>query len=169
MKLIIVPETNASLLSSLGRKTFDQAFRKLNDPEHFNAYLAQAFALETLTAELKDGRIEFFVAFQEDQPLGYFKLHAGPAPECVTTRPAIEMARLYALESHWGKGIGPALMEHALALAREKGFAAVWLSSWKENHRGNAFYEKWGFVKIGEKTFNVGGDVQEDFILSRRL
>jgi hypothetical protein len=92
MTLRIVPETNASLLMSLGHKTFDQAFRQMNDPIYFNTYLARA-----------------------------------------------------------------------------KGFAAVWLSSWEKNHRGNAFYQKWGFDRVGEKTFDVGGDVQEDVILSRPL
>jgi len=169
MTLRIVIETNASLLSSLGYRTFDQAFREMNDPEHFNAYLAHAFSLKTISYELEDGQADFFVAFQGDEPVGYFKLYAGPAPECVTPLPAIELARFYAIESHWGKGIGPAMMEQALSLARDKGFAAVWLSSWKKNHRGNAFYQKWGFDKVGEKTFDVGGDVQEDFIFSRPL
>jgi GNAT superfamily N-acetyltransferase len=169
MTMRIVPETNASLLMSLGCKTFDQAFREMNDPTYFSTYLAHAFSLETVTGELKDTRSEFFVAYQGDEPVGYFKLFAGTAPQCVTPFPAIELARLYALQTHWGKGIGPAMMAQALAVAHEKGFATVWLSSWKKNHRGNAFYQKWGFDRVGEKTFDVGGDVQEDFVLCRLL
>lgn len=169
MNIRIAPEKNAACLSSLGCRTFDQAFRALNDPEDFDAYLAQAFSLETLSDELADSRADFFVAFQGAEPVGYFKLYAGPAPESVTTLPAIELARFYALERHWGKGVGPAMMKQAIDLAREKGFATLWLSSWKENQRGNAFYGKWGFDTVGEKTFTLGRDVQEDFVLSRIL
>jgi GNAT superfamily N-acetyltransferase len=169
MNIRIAPEKNAARLSSLGCRTFDQAFRELNNPEDFDTYLAHAFSLETISGELKDRRADFFVAFQGAEPVGYFKFYAGPAPQCVTTLPAIELARFYTLESHWGKGVGQAMMKQALDLAREKGVAALWLSSWKKNHRGNAFYGKWGFDKVGEKTFTIGRDVQEDFVLSRIL
>lgn len=169
MTIRIVAEKDAARLSSLGYRTFNQAFRALNNPKEFNTYLAHAFSMETISDELADGQADFFVAFQGDEPVGYFKLYAGPAPECVTPLPAIELARLYALESHWGKGVGQTMMRQALSLARDKGFAALWLSSWKKNHRGNAFYEKWDFDKVGEKTFTIGKDVQEDFILSRPL
>ena len=41
MKPEIVIEKNAARLSSLGRRTFDQAFRELNNPDDFDAYLAR--------------------------------------------------------------------------------------------------------------------------------
>ena len=167
MTLRIVAEKSAARLCALGYRTFDHAFRELNNQKDFDAYLSRAFSLDTISEELKDNRGEFFVAFKGHEPVGYFKLYAGPAPECVTCRPAIELARFYALQSQWGKGVGKAMMEDALDRAREQGFLAVWLSSWKKNHRGNAFYEKWGFDVVGEKTFTIGKDVQQDVVLSR--
>jgi GNAT superfamily N-acetyltransferase len=169
MSICIVREMNAARLSSLGSKTFSQAFRELNNPEDFDAYLAHAFSLETIDNELSDSRADFFVAFNGDEPLGYYKLYAGSAPDCVAPLPAVELARFYVLKSEWGKGVGPAMMQQVLNQAREKGFAALWLSSWQKNHRGNTFYGKWGFHIIGEKTFTIGRDVQEDFILRRVL
>lgn len=169
MTLRIVAENNAARLGRLGYETFDQAFRELNSQKDFDAYVAHAFSLDTISGELKDSRNEFFVAFQVDEPVGYFKLYAGTAPECVAPRPALELARLYTLKSQWGKGVGAAMMKEALGRARGKGFAAMWLSSWKKNHRGNAFYKKWGFDNVGEKTFTIGRDVQEDFVLRRLL
>ena len=169
MNLSIIVEKNAARLSALGYITFDQAFRAMNRQEDFETYLARAFSLKTMSKELVDTRGKFFIALHEDEPVGYFKLYAGPAPECVTAQPAIELVRFYALKSHWGKGVGPAMMEHALERARARGFAAVWLSSWQQNDRGNAFYRKWGFDAVGEQTFTLGRDVQQDFIMSRRL
>ena len=169
MTIRVVAENKAVFLCSFGYRTFDQAFRKLNNQKDFDTYLSNAFSLDTISGELKDSRSEFFVAFQGDEPVGYFKLFAGPAPECVTCLPAIELARFYALKSQWGKGVGKAMMEKAMDLARGHGFSAMWLSSWKKNHRGNVFYKKWGFDVVGEQTFTIGKDIQQDFVLSRRL
>ena len=169
MTIQITAEKNAALLCRLATKTFDQAFRKLNNPEDFDAYLSHAFSLDTISAEVSDNRVQFFVAFKEGEPVGYFKLYAGPAPECVAARPPVELARLYALKNQWGQGIGKAMMEKALALSRRQGYSTIWLSSWKKNHRGNTFYGKWGFETVGEQTFTLGADVQQDFILSRPL
>lgn len=169
MIIHIVAEKNAALLCTLATKTFDQAFRKLNNQKDFDAYVSHAFSLDTISAEVIDSRTEFFVAFKGDEPVGYFKLFAGPGPECVTPPPSIELARLYALKNQWGKGVGQTMMEEALALSRRRGFAAIWLSSWKENHRGNAFYGKWGFDVVGEQTFTIGRDVQQDFVMRRVL
>ena len=88
---------------------------------------------------------------------------------CVPARPAIELARFYALKNQWGTGVGSSMMEKALELSRGRGFTGIWLSSWKENHRGNAFYRKWGFDVAGEQTFTLGQDLQQDFILSREI
>jgi len=169
MTIRIVVEKNAALLSTLAYKTFDQAFRKLNNQKDFDAYVSHAFSLDTISAEVMDSRAEFFVAFKRDEPVGYFKLYAGPAPECVTPRPSIELARLYALKNQWGQGVAKIMMEKALALSHGRGFSAIWLSSWKKNHRGNAFYGKWGFDVIGDQTFTIGRDVQKDFVMSRVL
>ena len=169
MTIRIVVEKNAALLCTLAYKTFDQAFRKLNNQKDFDAYVSHAFSLDTISAEVMDSRAEFFVALKRDEPVGYFKLFAGPAPECVTPRPAVELARLYALKNQWGQGAGQTMMEEALALSRGRGFAAIWLSSWKKNHRGNTFYRKWDFDVVGEQSFTIGRDVQQDFVISRPL
>jgi ribosomal protein S18 acetylase RimI-like enzyme len=58
-------------------------------------------------------------------------------------------------------------METCLRIARQGSYATIWLSSWKINDRANAFYRKWGFREVGEKTFVVGTDVQKDFVMAR--
>jgi ribosomal protein S18 acetylase RimI-like enzyme len=53
--------------------------------------------------------------------------------------------------------------------AREKDFKSIWLSSWKKNGRGNAFYTKMGFQIVGNATFALGSDIQDDYIFSKSL
>jgi predicted N-acetyltransferase YhbS len=160
---------NADLLAELGARTYSEAFASLTAPADLAAYLAEAFSVETLSAALADARSTFLIAASEGVSVGYARLHASEAPDCVLDRPAIELARFYAVKQWWGRGVGPLLMETCLRIARQAGYAAIWLSSWKINDRGNAFYRKWQFREVGEKTFVVGSDVQDDYVLARSL
>jgi ribosomal protein S18 acetylase RimI-like enzyme len=47
-------------------------------------------------------------------------------------------------ESAGGKGVGPALYEHALSFARERGFYNVTLHVWGGNGAAERFYRKMG-------------------------
>jgi len=83
--------------------------------------------------------------------------------------PAIELARLYSMQQNLGCGIGAALLEACLDCARSRAFKSIGLGSWKENHRGNAFYAKMQFEILGAKTFALGSDIQEDYVFARQI
>ncbi len=60
-------------------------------------------------------------------------------------------------------------MQISVKESRSRGYQSVWLSSWELNDRANAFYKKWQFKVVGSQKFTVGSDIQNDFILSRKL
>jgi len=101
--------------------------------------------------------------------VGYAKLSKSKTPKDARPLPTIELSRLYSLKQYWGYGIGYALMEKCIEYARNKAFKSIWLGSWKENNRGNAFYNKMQFKIVGSKTFALGSDIQEDYIFSKLL
>jgi ribosomal protein S18 acetylase RimI-like enzyme len=41
----------------------------------------------------------------------------------------------------------------------------VWLGVWENNPRALAFYQKFGFNKVGHHVFQLGNDPQHDWIL----
>jgi ribosomal protein S18 acetylase RimI-like enzyme len=43
----------------------------------------------------------------------------------------------------------------------------IWLGVWERNLQAIAFYERWGFVRVGEKTFVLGTDPQTDHVMAR--
>ena len=43
----------------------------------------------------------------------------------------------------------------------------VWLAVWERNHRAIAFYRKWGFVEVGNQSFLLGDDLQNDLVMQR--
>lgn len=81
----------------------------------------------------------------------------------------VELQRLYVGLGQHGRGVGRALAEAVIALARGEGFEHMWLGVWEENHRAQKIYGKLGFTRIGEHVFDVGGDLQTDEIMFKVL
>jgi len=161
--------SDASYLAKLAEKTFRGAFAKLNHKENFDRYVAIAFAENQIRSEILDRASTFFIAELNHNWVGYAKLNQSAPPDCVSQIPSIELARLYSMQEYLGCGVGPALMKACINDAREKEFKSIWLSSWKKNSRGNAFYAKMQFQIIGNATFALGSDIQDDHIFARSL
>jgi diamine N-acetyltransferase len=84
-------------------------------------------------------------------PIGYAVVSPGALPG--TTPDDAELKRIYVL-SHWhGTAIGRDLFDRAEAEARVRGAVRMVLSVYKRNARAIRFYEKQGFVVIGEAIF----------------
>ncbi len=84
-------------------------------------------------------------------PVGYAVLSAGSLPG--TTPHDAELKRIYLLSKWQGSGTGRALYEAAEAEARSRGAVRMVLSVYTRNTRAIRFYERQGFVIIGEATF----------------
>lgn len=163
---------DATKLAQLAEITFRDAFARLNNKDDFEIYVARSFTPEKIRSEISDKNNIFFIAKfpgQPDEWAGYAKLSHGTPPGCVINGPAIELSRLYCRQEHLGLGIGKALVESCIDYARKENFKAMWLGSWKENHRGNAFYTKMNFKIVGSTTFALGTDIQEDHIFCKSL
>lgn len=59
-----------------------------------------------------------------------------------------------------GRGIGEALTRHTVDLARERGFAAVVLSSSTTMHAAHRLYERLGFTRLPERDWSPVAGVQ---------
>ncbi|MBT3175711.1 MAG: GNAT family N-acetyltransferase [Desulfobacula sp.] len=161
--------SDACSLSKLAEKTFREAFAKLNKKQDFEKYVGESFTENKIKSEISDRESFFYIAKLEEKWVGYAKLCHGPTPECVRPLPAIELSRLYSLQQYWGCGIGLSLIEKCIEHACNNAFKSIWLSSWKKNTRGNAFYSKMKFEIAGSTTFALGSDIQEDHIFSKLL
>ena len=63
------------------------------------------------------------------------------------------------------KGIGRALMDWAVATAREQGRAGLWLSVWQDADWATAFYQRYGFRQVGTAEFWLGRTRFEDDLM----
>lgn len=170
---------DAARLTRFAQSAFMDTFGPDNTPEDMAAYVGEAFSEAAQRAEIADPRVTVLIAEQQGDLAGYAMLRDGDAPAPVRaaldgdavaspTR-AIEIVRLYAGQRWLGAGIGPALMQRCLDEAAARGRQVVWLGVWERNARAIAFYRRWGFADVGAQSFRLGGDLQTDRIMSRRV
>jgi diamine N-acetyltransferase len=160
---------DAALLSELGARTFSETFAADNTSEDMAAYIATSFNVARQTAELEDPASTFLIAEVDGSAAGYAKLHDGEPEDCVEGLKPVELVRLYVSRDWLGRGIGEQLMRACLDEARQAGHETIWLGVWARNGRAQAFYRKWNFRTIGEHIFQLGSDLQRDFLMERSL
>lgn len=157
------------MLAELGARTFSETFLEQNDPADVAAFLAATYAPDKQAAELADPATIVLVAELDGAAVGFAKLHAGPAPDCVVGPRPIELARLYVSRDQLGRGVGEALMSRVVEEAERAGHATLWLGVWERNERAQRFYRRWQLDVVGSHVFVVGSDPQTDLVMSRRI
>ena len=161
---------DASLLSELAARLFEQAFGDANERENMLAYLASAFTTDAQTAELADANRATFIATDDaGEAIGYAMLRRDHRASGVVAEKPAELQRIYVDKRWHGRRVGDALMAICVEHARAWMCDVLWLGVWQENPRAIAFYERSGFTTVGEQTFMLGRDLQYDFVMARPL
>lgn len=145
-----------------------------NPAELVDEYIASAFSVPQLTAELNDPRSLFFLLEQNGLAIGYAKIRRTKPPRQIPepyrqAGTAVEIQRIYLLAVHTGQGQGRLVMNYCLTWARQQKYRAVWLGVWERNERALAFYEKAGFERFGFHYFMFGSERQRDYWLLKPL
>jgi len=157
------------LLAELGRRTFSDTFAKDNTPQNTAMYLAASFSPEIQAQKLADPNTFFIIAEIDGSPVGYAQLNLGARLPEFSGEHTMEIERIYSDAAWIGKGVGSALMRACIQLAAEKGCDVIWLGVWEHNPRAIAFYTKWGFKIAGSHVFMLGRDVQNDYLMQRKV
>ena len=158
--------TDAARLAELAAATFRAAYSEGQQAET-DRYVAEHYGPAIQAAELDNPEVMYLVAELEDALIGFAMLARGTGHPAVQASRPVRLSRIYVAPSQIGGGIGGRLMERCIAEAEAGHHDVMWLSVWSENPRAVAFYERWGFVTVGEMTFDYGGDPQRDFVMSR--
>lgn len=162
----------ATRLADLGRQTFTETFAADNKPADLAAYLHETYQPELQLAQLRHPQCTYLLTEMQGQLVGYLQLwqdsRLGLPPDDTTTR-QLEIKQLYVLEDWLGTGLGAALMRRALDIAQAAGVSAIVLGVWENNHRAQAFYQRFGFREAGAVAFKLGEDVQCDLIYRKGL
>lgn len=164
MDIEIRPATtaDAALIADLSRHTFYETFAPHNSAEDMALFMSEQFTHAALMAEVGAPGNTFLLACADAEAVGYARLrdHGDDG---------MELARIYTLQKTIGKGVGKALMQACLGLARAQNKKTIWLGVWEQNQRAITFYTAWGFEKVGVHDFRLGNDVQQDWIMQKKL
>ena len=148
-------------------------------PDHARAGDVNHFVTTNLTEDrfvgyLADENRILFLAEDDGVPIGYTMVILGEPIDAdvaasITLRPTAELSKMYVFSGHHGRGVAAQLMALSVEAAREAGASGIWLGVNNENVRANRFYEKSGFAVVGTKTFQLGAEVENDFVRERPL
>jgi RimJ/RimL family protein N-acetyltransferase len=164
---------DAAALAAFGARTFAAAFSADNQPHHLEAYLAGAYSEATQLAEIQSSRTITLIAHCATTFAGFVQLDREPVPsDSAYAGPPVdhlqvELKRFYVDQPWQGSGLADRLMRSALDAAKELGAGPIWLGVWERNPRAIRFYQRHGFVAVGNKLFDVGGDLQRDCVMVR--
>lgn len=164
--------SDASRLHEVAGRTF-----VLAGPPDFDPVVAREFVEENLSLEqfrtwAKDRSTQLWVVEILGVVIGYatvllrYTSKDLAGQERATTS---HLSKFYILPEHHGAGIASELMAHVFEGARKAGMTSMWLGVNQLNTRAKRFYEKNGFVVGATRTFEVAGDVHEDFVMTRTL
>jgi ribosomal protein S18 acetylase RimI-like enzyme len=160
---------DAKLLSRLAERTFRETFGAANTPEDMALHCRAAYSEVIQAAEIESPDMASLLCEHAGRLVGFAQLRWGKAPGCVPGDAPGEVQRLYVASDYHGRGVAQALMTACLVEMRNRPSDVVWLGVWERNPRAMRFYDKFGFVEVGDHIFLMGNDPQRDIVMARGL
>ena len=151
-------------LAEMAKRSFTETFGSLYPASDLATFLDRTFGADGLPSELDDPAFTVRVATEEKRIIGFAKLGPVAFPGNWPAH-ATELHQLYVLGGWHGEGVGPALMDWAIAAARDGGRSDMLLSVYIDNHRARRFYQRYGFEEVGRYQFRVGETIDDDRIM----
>lgn len=158
---------DAKSLARLAEQTFRDTFGPLNTAENMTLFCQSTYSESIQAAEIANPNMVTLLVENQTELIGYAQLHWGEPPACVLAERPGEIQRFYILSGWHGQGVAQRLMTACIAEMEQKGADVIWLGVWESNPKAIAFYQKVGFVAVGEHVFPLGNDLQRDIVMAR--
>lgn len=162
---------DAAALALVGRATFLETFAGTHSGADILAHGEKHHSPEAYAAWLADPRCDLWLAeaMPGAAPVGFALMTPAELPVSDPRPDDLELKRIYLLHRFQGGGQGRALMDVAIARARERGSRRLLLGVWTQNTGALAFYAHLGFTRVGERRFRVGEMECQDHLLGLTL
>jgi ribosomal protein S18 acetylase RimI-like enzyme len=160
---------DAEALSFLGAATFMATFAFDHPGQPMMEHLRQEHSTGYYAAALRDPATDIVLG---ETPLGApvgYAMVTPPAHPMLQKPGDIELKRIYMLGPWQGGGNGKDLLDLVFAVAEKRGPKRLLLYVYEKNLRAISFYERAGFVAIGETVFMVGKVPFRDLVYARNM
>ena len=129
----------------------------------------QKFSASVFLELLERPASRIVLAEQDGHLVAFAQLRFGTGHALVEEAAAAELERLYVQAPFLRRGVGSLLLARAEALARDEGFATLWLTAWAGNARALAFYRSQDYEERGSTMYEIEGDSFENRLFARTL
>jgi diamine N-acetyltransferase len=158
---------DAEALSYLGSATFLASFAFDHPGKPLIEHLKAEHSVEYYEAKLANPDVDIVIGETPlGAPVGYVMLVPPEHPD-LQQAGDWELKRIYLLGPWQGGGNGLALLQQAFDVAAVRNAQRLILAVYESNERAVAFYERAGFVQIGETVFMVGDTPFRDMVYAR--
>jgi ribosomal protein S18 acetylase RimI-like enzyme len=158
---------DAAALAELAATTFTETFGHLYPPEDLQTFLVESHSVESWRRTLADSERAIWLAVLDDVSIGFIAVGACKLPIDNREPTAGEVQMLYVLATHHNLRLGSRLMDLGLEWLQAQERTPLYVGVWSENFGAQRFYGRYGFKKVGEYGFRVGGTVDHEFILKQ--
>ena len=155
ISIVKVSEDDFQMLSEIGKLSFVESHSHSAAPDVIDNYSKQKFSEDAIRFELKDPANIFHFIFYNNKPAGYSKIIFNSQLPEIKEKNVTKLERLYLLKEFYGLRLGQKLLQFNLDISKENEQSAMWLYTWKENHRAIKFYLNNGFKIIGSYDFKL--------------
>lgn len=160
---------DADLLALIGAASFLETFADVHTGQEIVAHCGAHHSASAYRALLAKGADAWLIETSTTQaPVGYAVLTDADLPGAAEDGD-LELKRIYMLSRLHGTGAAAELMRLVVDRARRRGARRLLLDVYSKNDRAIAFYRKYGFAKIADVRFLVGGTGYDDIVLAADL
>jgi ribosomal protein S18 acetylase RimI-like enzyme len=146
IQIIQVFEKDAKVLSDLAKQIYIPHYPYLWDEGGIDWYINEyAYPVEKITKEIKDSNNLHFIAYQNNQPIGYLKLNINTSSKGFDPITTLELERIYIDVNGIQKGVGTELINFVKQIAKEYKKNEIVLKAMDSAEKALQFYKKNGF------------------------
>jgi len=174
VSLVLRPATpdDVAALAPFAAAAFSYAFGHLYRPEDLALFLGEWRTETAYHDALAVPATRIQLAEVDGRLAGYALIVLGDGfeerPDPRPARPVL-LSQLYCAAGMTGHGVGAALMDWAIAEARDWHADALQLSVFSKNDRAQRFYRRYGFEHVADIDFWVGNHRDDEFLYELKL
>ena len=172
--MILRPALHSDLdcLVAFSRQAFTAAFGHLYEAKDLAAFLDSYRAPDRFAEAIENPDRLVTLAQEGETLLGYATVDFGARfeerPDPQPAAPCM-LGQLYCSSEATGRGVGAALLDHAIAQARARRCDAMQLSVYSENVGAQRFYQRYGFRHVADIDFWVGSHRDDEYLYELTL
>jgi GNAT superfamily N-acetyltransferase len=167
--------TSAEALSSLAKRIYVHHYAHLWLAGGMDWYLNEfAYPVSKITSEIANENCLHYIAYINNEPVGYLKINIDAATEGVDKKEGIELERIYIDTAVVNKGLGTFLMNFVFDIAKSYQKKYIFLKAMDTAQLAIGFYNKMGFelisaFRLSDTTFHLMKEEYRGMYILKKL